>query len=189
MIRVTVILLAGVLALAPVASEARLYKWVDDKGVTHYTETPPPDGKGKALDIKTQSTGFGKAAPKTGEAKGAAAKSPQSPAESATARLAGTWATPAGRSPPFSILFQPFGNTVMAQYSQKQGKGGVIGSERYEITAHDGRGSLVVELSDSDRALGISSERIDYVFKGEELDVTLSSGAMRGTYRVIRQAR
>ncbi|HRE14160.1 MAG TPA: hypothetical protein PLD37_08200, partial [Usitatibacteraceae bacterium] len=88
-----------------------------------------------------------------------------------------------------SILFQSFGNTVMAQYSQKQGKGGVIGSERYEITAHDGRGSLVVELSDSDRALGISSERIDYVFKGEELDVTLSSGAMRGTYRVIRQAR
>ena len=27
----------------------QVYKWVDDKGVTHYTETPPPGGKSQAM--------------------------------------------------------------------------------------------------------------------------------------------
>ncbi len=34
--------LAGLLAAGPVAA-ARLYKWVDEKGEVHYTDTPPPE--------------------------------------------------------------------------------------------------------------------------------------------------
>jgi len=31
---------------------ATLYKWVDEKGVTHYTQEPPPDGKATKIEPK-----------------------------------------------------------------------------------------------------------------------------------------
>jgi hypothetical protein len=44
------------LALLPVAVAAQtMYKWVDEKGVTHFSETPPPDG-GKAAKITVNPT-------------------------------------------------------------------------------------------------------------------------------------
>ena len=48
------ILLASLLALALPAS-ADMYKWVDEKGVTHFSETPPPDGS-KASKITVSPT-------------------------------------------------------------------------------------------------------------------------------------
>lgn len=42
-------LLAGV---ACGAAHAALYKWVDEKGVTHYTQEPPPDGKATRIEPK-----------------------------------------------------------------------------------------------------------------------------------------
>jgi hypothetical protein len=39
------------LALALPAA-AQMYKWVDEKGVTHYTETPPPDRKSTKVEIR-----------------------------------------------------------------------------------------------------------------------------------------
>jgi type IV secretory pathway VirB10-like protein len=47
----TRILLAAFLALALPAGAA-MYKWVDEKGVTHYSETPPPEGtQSKKIEI------------------------------------------------------------------------------------------------------------------------------------------
>ncbi len=44
------------LVLLPLAVAAQtMYKWVDEKGVTHYSETPPPDG-GKAAKITVNPT-------------------------------------------------------------------------------------------------------------------------------------
>ncbi|HEX4779489.1 MAG TPA: DUF4124 domain-containing protein [Usitatibacter sp.] len=33
------------------AAAQQMYKWVDEKGVTHYTDAPPPDGKANKIDI------------------------------------------------------------------------------------------------------------------------------------------
>jgi hypothetical protein len=44
-------LLALFLATA-IPDAAALYKWVDEKGVTHYTEEPPPDRKATKVEIK-----------------------------------------------------------------------------------------------------------------------------------------
>jgi conjugal transfer/entry exclusion protein len=43
------------LCAASLAAQAQMYKWVDDKGVTHYSAEPPPEGaKGAAkVEIKT----------------------------------------------------------------------------------------------------------------------------------------
>ena len=35
-------------AALPWTAAAAMYKWVDEKGVTHYSESPPPDGKASA---------------------------------------------------------------------------------------------------------------------------------------------
>ncbi len=43
------------LALLSFAAAAQMYKWVDEKGVTHYSETLPPDTKGTRVDVKPAS--------------------------------------------------------------------------------------------------------------------------------------
>lgn len=41
-------------------SAAQVYKWVDDKGITHYSESPPPEKKDQAKKIDTAApAGFG----------------------------------------------------------------------------------------------------------------------------------
>jgi len=46
-------ILAIALALACGNAGAALYKWVDEKGVTHYTEEPPPDRKATRIEIRS----------------------------------------------------------------------------------------------------------------------------------------
>ena len=44
----------SMLVLLPLAAAAQMYKWVDEKGRTVYSEQPPPDGKAATkLDIRT----------------------------------------------------------------------------------------------------------------------------------------
>jgi uncharacterized protein DUF4124 len=50
MIRRILLVLCLVLAASDAAA---LYKWVDEKGVTQYTETPPPDRKATKVEIKS----------------------------------------------------------------------------------------------------------------------------------------
>jgi len=48
----TCVRLAGLLlACAGLSAAAAVYKWVDAKGVTHYSETPPPDVKSSTVDL------------------------------------------------------------------------------------------------------------------------------------------
>ena len=178
------------LALVALPAAAQMYKWVDEKGVTHYSEKPPADGRGKALDIKTQDPrpAAPKPSPKAADAKAAPGKA-ATPREQELAMLAGDWSTPAGRSPPFSITFQPFGGDVMTQYALKGSGKSWVASGTYELTGGGGKGSLKTDLSDSSRALNYTSERIDYSIKGAEMEVVLRSGEMAGSYRVIRSAR
>lgn len=46
--------LTAVLLLAALPAGA-IYKWVDEKGVTHFSETPPPDGR-KATKVEPKVT-------------------------------------------------------------------------------------------------------------------------------------
>jgi hypothetical protein len=55
----TIVLLS--LALLPLAAAAEMYKWVDEKGHTVYSEQPPPDGKASKVDIRPSPPGTGTA--------------------------------------------------------------------------------------------------------------------------------
>ena len=42
------------LALALPAAAQSMYKWVDEKGVTHYTQEPPPNGNAAKIEVKVE---------------------------------------------------------------------------------------------------------------------------------------
>lgn len=47
------VVLALAFALATGGAQAgTMYRWVDEKGVTHFSEDPPPDGKAQKIDVK-----------------------------------------------------------------------------------------------------------------------------------------
>ena len=50
--------------LLPLGAAAEMYKWIDEKGRTVYSETPPPDGKGGKVEVKP-ATGSSSSAPAT----------------------------------------------------------------------------------------------------------------------------
>jgi hypothetical protein len=51
-LRTTCLCALATFALADVARAAELYKWVDDKGGVHYSDTPPPSGTKKAERVR-----------------------------------------------------------------------------------------------------------------------------------------
>ena len=52
------------MVLVTFAASAQVYKWVDEKGVSHYSETPPPDGNAAKIELKSP-TGNPPPAPQT----------------------------------------------------------------------------------------------------------------------------
>jgi hypothetical protein len=44
--------LACLVVLPFAAAAQQMYKWVDEKGVTHYTDSPPPSGNAQKIDIR-----------------------------------------------------------------------------------------------------------------------------------------
>lgn len=44
--------LACLVALPFAAAAQQMYKWVDEKGVTHYTDSPPTSGDARKIDIR-----------------------------------------------------------------------------------------------------------------------------------------
>ena len=51
------LLLAMGLLLCAAPSSAQMYKWVDEKGVTHYSESPPPGRKAQQIQQATPAPG------------------------------------------------------------------------------------------------------------------------------------
>lgn len=51
--KLTIAALFGALLAAPVMA-AQFYKWTDEQGVTHYSESPPPETAKGATEVKVQ---------------------------------------------------------------------------------------------------------------------------------------
>lgn len=45
----------AILIASPASAIADMYKWVDENGKVHYTDSPPPGKKAKKLDLKINS--------------------------------------------------------------------------------------------------------------------------------------
>jgi Domain of unknown function (DUF4124) len=45
-------MLPAMMLLASTSAQSQIYKWVDSKGVTHYSEKPPADSKSKSVELR-----------------------------------------------------------------------------------------------------------------------------------------
>src|SRR5271167_1490750 len=93
------ILLALILAVNAAGLRAQMYKWVDEKGVMHYTETPPPGKAVLPMQAAPRPPSAAQPAGKPPEAKQPAASppAPQIPRDTKALYdrnlLAGSWST------------------------------------------------------------------------------------------------
>ena len=54
---ITAICASLLILSAPLGAASKFYKWVDDNGVTHYTQSPPPEGvTGKEVRTSTNAS-------------------------------------------------------------------------------------------------------------------------------------
>lgn len=63
----------GLALLLASSAEARMYRWVDDSGMTVYSQSPPPSGEATEININTSTAAPPPAPPTEGQAKEAAA--------------------------------------------------------------------------------------------------------------------
>lgn len=88
------LLLAGLSLPAADALADRLYKWTDENGVTHYTDSPPPD---RAYETRSVDPDAAEAASaerrEAAEQDGAAADAPASPVDQNCTRVRANLAT------------------------------------------------------------------------------------------------
>jgi hypothetical protein len=74
------ILIVALVSLTAVAQAADLYKWTDDKGVIHYSDTPPP-GHNDATRLRVKSGVSDEAAPPAATTTDADANKPKDAAK------------------------------------------------------------------------------------------------------------
>ncbi len=186
----TSILLALMLLVAAFGAAAALNKWVDEKGVTHYTETPPPGKKLQELQASPpvqNSPGLNRNAP---DAKAQAVESRRNlPVLYDRNRLLGSWSTAPGASIQASVVFFPTSSTSGADtlVGQRWVRGEAMnfnGALRYRITiGGGGRGLLEAgEASDS----GVPP-KLAYSFDGATLILGISDGKYAGQHRLTKQ--
>ena len=195
------------------AAFAELYKWVDEKGKIHYTESPPPAGS-KALEIKKQvperpaapgappaahapartppAAAAAPAAAKPAAAKAQPAMAQPQPVQRApaaqlppeAARLVGKWSNAPSEKVHVRLAFQnASGSLLVSQLWKVGGNSAMASPMQYAASGAEGKGTL--EALDSPYGAQVPL-KLRYEIKGEMLTVTVPSGLHAGSYRLLR---
>lgn len=186
--------LIALLATFPLLGHAQLYKWVDEKGKTHYSEKPP-GGAQKSQTIRTDPSPPPVAAPDAPAASGKAAdKAPRSSAKrtaQASAndsdRLDGSWssATGAATSVRMSFASRDAKTVTVSQQWTSGGRSQVDTSTNYTVQGTGGAGSLVAPQPPGANTPDIPG-RMTYRLDGAQLRIGVSSGLFAGQHALSR---
>jgi hypothetical protein len=173
-------------ACLPALAAAQMYKWVDEKGVTHYSETPPPSGKSETLSIKPRSAPEPPKEAVPAKPGAMQAASTPDPKDNDLNRLAGTWKTAAGQVPAFEMGIMPFGGWVKFSFWwQRGGQTVVNNSSNFEYEGGKGQGRFTPTFPPSDaHEIDMMPTRIDYRLKDGVLEATVTSSLFAGSYRL-----
>lgn len=183
------ILVALVLMAAAFGVLAELYKWVDEKGVTHYTESPPPGKKAQELRNNTSSPSSAEPSRKPPAAnKQSTETRPNSAWLYDRNRLTGSWGTAATEGIQVSIVFRPWNTPSGAEFlvGQRWVRGDKMsfnGNMHYKIYGSGGRG--ILETSETNEAN--VPARIGYALDGNALILSVNGGIYAGKHRLTKQ--
>jgi len=189
------ILLALILAVNAAGLRAQLYKWVDEKGVMHYTETPPPGKAVLPMRSVPHPPNAAQPAGKPPEAKQSEAKqpAPEIPRDIKALYdrnlLAGSWGTNLADKTQISIVFTPLGTSsgtelIVGQRWVRDGKMSFKANMHYRIAMGSG-GRGVLEGDDPNEKE--VPPRLFYSLQGNTLVLDVSGGKYEGQYRLTKQ--
>ena len=183
-------LVALALMTAAFGAQAQIYKWVDEKGVTRYTETLPPTKKAQEMRVV--------APPARSAAEPAryAAQATKPATESRPSikliydrnRLLGSWATLPTELDQVSIVLAPVNSAsatdlVVSQRWVRAGKMGFKSNMRYRIAIGGGGRGL---LETNEAADANMPAKIAYTLDGSTLILSLSDGEYAGQHRLTK---
>jgi hypothetical protein len=186
-------LLLALLALCGASTaRAQMYKWVDEKGVTHYTTSPPPAGQ-KSQELKVQTAPISSPPPPNASKNGM----PSAPASSKGQRAAapaasegelieGNWRNSDRERVTVRLSIRPSGDSVKIGQQWTVGMSSSVDTfSSYKIQGSGARGTLSAE-----RDLGKSGvpPQMNYLLEADTLTISVASGTFTGTHRLKRSA-
>lgn len=178
------------LCLGALASEAdaQLYKWVDEKGRTQYSDKPQAGQKSQQLKIQAPpSAGKPDLPGKATDSKGPRA-SAQTAAPNDAKRMHGSWASEPGTRVDvnFAVNFRDGSEVTVSQQWSIAGRSQVDTPSKYAVIGSGGNGTMEAQNALSPQAPDVPAS-IAYRLEGDALILSVSSGLFAGEHALKRK--
>ena len=186
------------LCLGALASEAdaQLYKWVDEKGRTQYSDKPQAGQKSQQMKIQAPPSSPVEAPPSAGKpdvaGKAKDSKGPRPGAATAAPndakRLHGGWATEPGARVDvnFAVTYRDGSEVFVGQQWSIGGRSQVDTPSKYAINGSGGNGTMDAQNALSPQAPDVPAT-IGYRLDGDTLILSVSSGQFAGEHTLKRK--
>jgi hypothetical protein len=186
------------LCLGALAGEAgaQLYKWVDEKGRTQYSDKPQPGQKPKEMKVQSAPPGPVQAPPGAGKpdqpGEATDGKGPRTGAGAAAPndakRLHGAWATEPGTrvNVSFAVNYQEGSEVLVGQQWSTGGRSQVDTPSKYAVTGSGGNGTMDAQNALNPQAPDVPAS-ISYRLEGDALILGVSSGLFAGEHALKRK--
>lgn len=191
----TIAVTLGLVVLAG-GADAQLYKWVDEKGRTQYSDQPQAGQKPQATKLQAPPASPVQAPPGAGKTDqpGQATESKAPRAGAATAapndakRLHGSWATEPGTrvNVSFAVSYQDGGEVVVGQQWSIAGRSQVDTPSKYAVTGSGGSGTMEAQNALSPQAPDVPAA-MGYRIEGDALILSVGSGLFAGEHTLRRK--
>lgn len=178
------------------AADAQLYKWVDEKGRTQYSDKPQPGQKAQPMKQQAAPSGPVQAPPGAGKAdlpgKAADGKGPQAGAASAAPndakRMHGGWASEPGTRVDvnFAVNFRDGSEVTVSQQWSIAGRSQVDTPSKYAVNGSGGVGTMQAQNALNPQAPDVPAT-IGYRLDGNTLTLSVSSGLFAGEHTLRRK--
>jgi hypothetical protein len=186
------------LCLGALASEAdaQLYKWVDEKGRTQYSDKPQAGQKTREMKIQGPPSSPVQAPPGAGtpDAPGKAQDSKGPRAGAATAapndakRMHGGWASEPGTRVivSFAVTYRDGSEVTVGQQWSLAGRSQVDTPSKYAVNGSGGIGTMQAQNALSPQAPDVPAS-IGYRLEGDALILSVGSGLFAGEHTLKRR--
>lgn len=176
-------------------ADAQLYKWVDEKGRTQYSDKPQAGQKSQAIRTQTAPSSPAQAPASAGkpdqpgqatEGKGPRAAATAAPTDAK--RMHGAWSTEPGSrvNVSFAVTFRDGSEVTVGQQWSLAGRSQVDTPSRYAVNGSGGNGTMSAQNALNPQAPDVPAT-MGYQLDGNTLILSVSSGLFAGEHTLTRK--
>jgi len=177
-------------------ADAQLYKWVDEKGRTQYSDKPQAGQKSREMKIQAPPSSPVQAPEGAGKpeqpAQATESKGPRAGAATAAPndakRLHGAWATEPGTrvNVSFAVTYQEGSEVLVGQQWSTGGRSQVDTPSKYAVKGSGGNGTMEALNALNPQAPDVPAA-IGYRIEGDALILSVGSGLFAGEHTLKRK--